>query len=83
MVIWVRPFTFFRASGFYDILTVLYPNRFLEGEDSANNFLFNADRFINYVYCFVKILLTVSPSKAPAITHLQLRRRFALYPVRS
>ena len=24
---------------------VLYPTRFLEGEDIANNFLFNADRF--------------------------------------
>lgn len=23
---------------------VLYPTRFLEGEDGANNFLFNADR---------------------------------------
>ena len=25
--------------------TVLFPNRFLEGEDVANNFLFNADRY--------------------------------------
>jgi len=25
---------------------VVYPNRFLEGEDMANNFLFNADRLL-------------------------------------
>jgi phospholipase D1/2 len=28
----------------YHRLPVIYPNRFLEGEDVANNFLFNADR---------------------------------------
>lgn len=27
-------------------MTVIYPNRFLEGEDVANNFLFNADRLV-------------------------------------
>jgi len=27
-------------------LPVLYCNRFLEGEDVANNFLFNADRYV-------------------------------------
>jgi len=27
-------------------LLVLFPNRFLEGEDIANNFLFNADRWV-------------------------------------
>lgn len=27
-------------------IAVLYPTRFLEGEDIANNFLFNADRFV-------------------------------------
>lgn len=26
--------------------TVIYPTRFLEGEDVANNFLFNADRLV-------------------------------------
>lgn len=25
---------------------VLYPTRFLEGEDISNNFLFNADRYV-------------------------------------
>ncbi|KAJ3717102.1 hypothetical protein C8R42DRAFT_678000 [Lentinula raphanica] len=28
---------------------VLYPTRFLEGEDAVNNFLFNADRYVNRV----------------------------------
>ena len=27
------------------VSSVLYPTRFLEGEDAANNFLFNADRY--------------------------------------
>ncbi|KIM21517.1 hypothetical protein M408DRAFT_80444 [Serendipita vermifera MAFF 305830] len=27
---------------------VLFPTRFLEGEDIANNFLFNADRYVSY-----------------------------------
>ena len=33
--------------------TVVYPNHFLEGEDIANNFLFNADRLVIAVLeCF-------------------------------
>lgn len=28
--------------------TVVYPTKFLEGEDSANNFLFNADRRVSF-----------------------------------
>jgi phospholipase D1/2 len=33
---------------------VVYSNRFLEGEDIANNFLFNADRYESYLFvlCF-------------------------------
>lgn len=30
-----------------DFYLVVYPHRFLEGEDIANNFLFNADRFVS------------------------------------
>jgi hypothetical protein len=30
----------------YSIYTVVYPTRFLEGEDVANNFLFNTDRLL-------------------------------------
>jgi len=30
-----------------NIRPVLYSNRFLEGEDIANNFLFNADRYVS------------------------------------
>lgn len=29
-----------------DVRLVVYPTRFLEGEDVANNFLFNADRYL-------------------------------------
>ena len=33
---------------------VVYPNHFLEGEDGANNFLFNADRLVVApLECFV------------------------------
>jgi phospholipase D1/2 len=31
---------------FDEYYTVLFPSRFLEGEDVANNFLFNADRSV-------------------------------------
>lgn len=34
---------------------VVYPTRFLEGEDAANNFLFNADRFVLWLQCLDRI----------------------------
>ncbi len=39
---------------FADIVVVIYPTRFLEGEDISNNFLFNADR-----YFVLRILSTI------------------------
>lgn len=36
------------------LVLVLYPTRFLEGEDNANNFLFNADRCVTSF--FISIL---------------------------
>lgn len=30
----------------YSIIAVVYPNKFLDAEDIANNFLFNADRLV-------------------------------------
>lgn len=38
------PFLSFSVGVLNECLTVMFPTRFLEGEDIANNFLFNADR---------------------------------------
>ena len=34
-------------------VAVVYPNHFLESEDTANNFLFNADRLVIVLYGFI------------------------------
>ncbi|EMD31689.1 hypothetical protein CERSUDRAFT_59668, partial [Gelatoporia subvermispora B] len=58
---------------------VLYPSRFLEGEDMANNFLFNADRS---VLCSVgRVHLTYDDSQTDAVTNLRLIRSLSTYCV--
>lgn len=47
-------------------ISVVYPNRFLEGEDIANNFLFNADRLVIYF---------------PRLSYTRLRASFRLMPL--
>jgi phospholipase D1/2 len=36
---------------YFGNVAVLYPNHFLESEDTANNFLFNADRLVIVLWC--------------------------------
>jgi len=56
-------------------LSVLFPNRFLEGEDIANNFLFNADRLV-IILLFGKTLIAhISCSQNTAPTNIQLNRQ--------
>lgn len=49
MVIWVMCFLVRQKLEINVVFhQVIYPTRFLEGEDAANNFLFNADRYVYY-----------------------------------
>ncbi|OBZ68849.1 hypothetical protein A0H81_11088 [Grifola frondosa] len=57
---------------------VLYPTRFLEGEDVANNFLFAADRFVD---AFAHLRLKIPPAH-PVIFHLLRRMRYYVALVR-
>ena len=57
VVTWVRiGFGYFAVSNFDGFVLVLYPTRFLEGEDVANNFLFNADRWVHSIHCGVLLM---------------------------
>lgn len=52
----------------YLLLSVLYPLRFLEGEDIANNFLFNADRYVPHAQAVLTFINL--PAQAVAVAYL-------------